>query len=166
MGGTNKQALVIRLKGMNLLEPRTRKIFLLLRLSRANSATFLKLNKASANMLHRIEPYVAHGYPSRKNIRKLIYRRGFTKWGGNRHRLTTNSLVSRSLGNYQILTIEDLVQEIFTVGPHFAKANSFLLPFKLCSPIGGFVQKRKHLVEGGSSGNNEEKINKLINIMI
>ena len=43
------------------------------------------------------------------------------------------------LGAHGIVCIEDLIHEIFTVGPHFKEANNFLWPFKLSSPLGGTV---------------------------
>ena len=61
--------------------------------------------------------------------------------------------------------MEDLVHEIYTVGPAFKEANNFLWPVKLSSPKGGFVKKRLHYIEGGDAGNREEKINKLIRQM-
>jgi hypothetical protein len=36
---------------------------------------------------------------------------------------------------------QDLIHEIFTVGPNFKHASSFLWPFKLSSPTGGYKQK-------------------------
>jgi hypothetical protein len=38
---------------------------------------------------------------------------------------------SQSLGKYGITCIEDLIHEIFTVGPAFKQASNFLWPFKL-----------------------------------
>ena len=35
------------------------------------------------------------------------------------------------LGKYGIICIEDLIHEIYTVGPHFKEANNFLHPFQL-----------------------------------
>ena len=63
--------------------------------------------------------------------------------------------------------MEDLVHEIYTVGPAFKQANNFLWPFKLCSPRGGFVSKRHGYAEpkGGDWGNREEEINELIRRM-
>lgn len=44
------------------VDPTTRKILQLFRLRQLNNATFVKLNKATINMLHRVEPYIAYGY--------------------------------------------------------------------------------------------------------
>lgn len=41
--------------------------------------------------------------------------------------------VQAALGDKGIICVEDLVHEIFTVGPAFKEANNFLWPFKLSS---------------------------------
>merc|ERR1712113_778570 len=141
------------------------KIFQVLRLSKINNGTFVKLNKASINMLRRIEPFIAYGYPNRKIVKDLIYKRGFGKVGCNRIALTDNSIIESALGNYGIICIEDLIHEIFSVGSHFKVSNNFLLPFHLSSPLGGFTLKRCHYIVGGETGNHEENINKLLKNM-
>jgi len=42
--------------------------------------------------------------------------------------------VLQSLGKHNIICTEDLVHEIFTVGPNFKAATNFLWPFKLSAP--------------------------------
>ncbi|EER12130.1 60s ribosomal protein l7, putative [Perkinsus marinus ATCC 50983] len=63
--------------------------------------------------------------------------------------------------------MEDLIHEIYTVGPHFKEANNFLWPFKLSSPKGGFIRKRHGFNElrGGDWGNREQFMNNLIKRM-
>ena len=39
--------------------------------------------------------------------------------------------ILQALGKHNIICIEDLVHEIFTVGPAFKQASNFLWPFKL-----------------------------------
>ena len=39
----------------------------------------LQINKATVNMLKRVEPYVAWGYPNLKTVKELIYKRGYGK---------------------------------------------------------------------------------------
>jgi len=126
---------------------------------------FLKCNKAIMNMLRKVEPYIAYGYPNLKTVKELIYKRGFGKINKDRIPLTDNTLIENNLGKHDIICIEDLIHEIYTVGPHFKEANNFLWPIKLSSPKGGFTQKRRHYVEGGDAGNREEKINNLIRQM-
>ena len=76
-----------------------------------------------------------------------------------------SSWLVQSLGSEGIICIEDLVHEIYTVGPNFKKANNFLWPFKLSSASGGMDRKRNHYIEGGQYGNREEFINNLIRRM-
>ena len=67
---------------------------------------------------------------------------------------------------HNIICVEDLVHEIFTVGPAFKQANNFLWPFKLSSPLRGFAKKRHPYQQGGVWGNREEKINELVSRMM
>merc|ERR1712003_169031 len=160
-----KLMVVIRIRGVCDMHPKTRKILQLLRLRQINNAVFVKVNKAVINMLRKVEPYIAYGYPNLKTVKELIYKRGFGKVNKDRMPLTDNSIIEDKLGKFDIICMEDLIHEIYTVGPNFKEANNFLWPFKLSSPNGGFTQKRRHYVEGGDAGNRETKINNLIRQM-
>merc|ERR1712023_208655 len=160
-----KVLLVVRIRGINRMAPNTRKILQLLRLRQIQNATFLRVNKATLNMLKRVEPYVTYGEPTLRTIRELIYKRGYGKVNGQRIALTDNKVIADALGKHDIICIEDPIHEIFTVGPHFKEANKFLWPFKLSSPLGGYKAKRKNFAEGGDAGDRDEYINKLIRRM-
>ena len=56
-----KLAFVIRIRGINQVDPKTRKILQLLRLRQIFNGVFVKLNKATINMLRLVEPYIAYG---------------------------------------------------------------------------------------------------------
>ncbi|KAE8735543.1 60S ribosomal protein L7 [Hibiscus syriacus] len=146
------------------MHPRPRKILQLLRLRQIFNGVFLKVNKATMNMLHLVEPYATYGYPNLKSVRELIYKRGFGKLNKQRIALTDNAIVEQALGKFSIICVEDRIHEIITVGPHFKKANSFLWPFRLKAPLGG-LKKRNHHVGGGDAGNRENYINELIRRM-
>jgi len=161
-----KVAFVIRIKGINAVTPKTRKILQLLRLRQIHNGVFVKLNAATINMLRYVDPYISYGYPNLKSVRDLIYKRGYLKLRHQRVRITSNDLISKRLSHYGITCVEDLVHQIYTMGPHFKHANSILWPFKLTSPLGGLQQKKIHFVEGGDAGNREELINKLIAQML
>ncbi|KAM6570574.1 hypothetical protein CsatB_018559 [Cannabis sativa] len=160
-----KLLFIIRIRGINAMHPKTRTILQLLRLRQIFNGVFLKVNKATMNMLHRVEPYVTYGYPNLKSVKELIYKRGHGKLNKQRVALTDNSVVEQALGKYGIICTEDLIHEITTVGPHFKEANNFLWPFKLKAPLGGMKKKRNHYVEGGDAGNRENFINELIRRM-
>ncbi|XP_065878857.1 large ribosomal subunit protein uL30w [Euphorbia lathyris] len=160
-----KLLFIIRIRGINAMDPKTRKILQLLRLRQIFNGVFLKVSKATVNMLQRVEPYVTYGYPNLKSVRELIYKRGFGKVTQQRIALTDNSIVEQVLGKHGIICVEDLIHEIMTVGPHFKEANNFLWPFQLSAPLGGLKRKRNHYVEGGDAGNREDYINELIRRM-
>ncbi len=40
---------------------------------------FVQMNKATINMLRRVEPYITWGYPNLKTVKELIYKRGYGK---------------------------------------------------------------------------------------
>lgn len=161
-----KLMFVMRLRGLNDMHPKTKKILQLMRLLQINNGVFMKVQKTATNALTKVEPYVMYGFPSLKTVRELIYKRGHGKVGKQRLPLTDNSVVEAALGKYGIICIEDLIHEIFTVGPHFKEANNFLWPFKLSNPKGGLPVKRIHYIEGGQAGNREAKINDLVAKMI
>mmetsp|Transcript_24272 Transcript_24272/g.36406 ORF Transcript_24272/g.36406 Transcript_24272/m.36406 type:complete len:248 (-) Transcript_24272:99-842(-) len=160
-----KLLLVVRIRGINRMAPQTRKILQLLRLRQIHNATFLRVNKATLNMLKKVESYVTYGPPNLKTVRELIYKRGFGKVKGSRIPLSENKVIADALGKLDIICIEDLIHEIYTVGPNFKLANKFLWPFKLSSPLGGYKAKRKHFAEGGDAGDRDIYINKFIRRM-
>ena len=159
-------AIVVRIRGINQTSPKVKKTLQLLRLRQIHNAVFVRLNKATMEMLRLVEPYIAYGYPNLKTVRELVYKRGFAKLNKQRVPLMKNEQIEKVLGKFDILSVEDLIHEIYTVGPHFKECANFLWPFKLSSPNGGFSKKLLHFNEGGDYGNHEVLIGKLINRMI
>ncbi|KAI7828471.1 60S ribosomal protein L7 [Kickxella alabastrina] len=161
-----KLALVIRTKGINKIAPKPRKVLQLLRLLQINNSIFVRLTYATTQMLQIITPYAAWGTPNLKTVKELIYKRGYAKINKQRIPISDNSIIEQNLGRYGIICIEDLIHEIFTVGPNFKIANNFLWPFKLSNPTGGWSgRKVRHFIEGGDAGNREEFINALVRQM-
>merc|ERR1712130_722199 len=74
-----KVAIVIRIRGINGVDPKTRKILQLFRLLQIHNASFVRLNAATIKMLRLVEPYVTYGFPNLKTIKELIYKRGFPR---------------------------------------------------------------------------------------
>jgi len=161
-----KLAFVIRIRGINQVHPKVRKALQLFRLRQINNGVFVKLNKATVNMLRICEPHIAWGYPNLKSVRELIYKRGFAKVDHKRQPLTSNNIIENTLGKRGLICMEDLVHEIFTVEKNFKYASNFLWPFKLNTPTGGWRKKTNHYVEGGDFGCREDKVNELLRRMV
>ncbi|KAI8379432.1 ribosomal protein L30, ferredoxin-like fold domain-containing protein [Radiomyces spectabilis] len=163
-----KLLFVIRIKGINDIHPKVQKILQLFRLLQINNGVFVRLNKATSQMLQIIEPYVTYGPPNLKTVRELIYKRGFAKVNGMRIPISDNALIQDNLGKYGVICVEDIIHEIYTLGTHFKEVNNFLWPFKLNNPSAKDSwrpRKFKHYVEGGDAGDREDYINKLVQAM-
>merc|ERR1711934_336066 len=160
-----KLLFVTRIRGINKMPPQPKKILDLLRLRQIHNGVFLKNNKATMNMLRIVQSYITFGEPNLKTVRELVYKRGFGKVNKQRLPLTDNSVIEGALGKYGIVCVEDLIHEIYTVGPNFKQASNFLRPFKLSSPTGGYKQKGISFTEGGDYGNRDAKINNLVRQM-
>merc|ERR1712159_86343 len=126
----------------------------------------VKVNKATLNMLQRIQPYVTYGYPNRKTVESLVYKRGYGKVAGQRVRLSNNFIVEENLNKHGCMCMEDVVDQVMNVGPAFKQVNNFLWPFKLSSPKGGLVRKTKPFLSGGDFGSREHEINAFVRRMI
>ena len=160
-----KLLFVMRLRGINGMHPKTRHIMKVLRLLQIHNGVFMQANKAVMNNLVKVDPYIMYGYPNLKTVRELLYKRGFGKVNGQRTPLTDNKIIEDALSEKTkgaVICMEDLVHQIYSVGPHFKDCSKFLWPFKMNNPCGGLSRIRNHFVEGGDAGNREEYINELI----
>ncbi|SCZ95218.1 BZ3500_MvSof-1268-A1-R1_Chr11-2g03362 [Microbotryum saponariae] len=154
---------VMRIKGINNLAPKTKKIMRLLRLLQINNGVFVRVTKATSQMLLMVEPYITYGELSLSAARSVIYKRGALKINGQRIPITSNQVVEQALGKHGILTIEDIVHEIVTCGPAFKQVSNALWPFKLSNALGGYrTRKFKTFIEGGETGKREHFINDLV----
>jgi large subunit ribosomal protein L7e len=161
-----KILLIVRIRGINHLNPRTKRILRLFRLRQLHNASFVRVNRATLNMIKHIDPYVTYGFPDRKTIAQLLYKRGYLKINHQRIPITSNQVVEAALGKQNIISVEDLIEEILNVGGNFKVANNTIWPFKLNSPKGGFANKRHPFNQGGDWGNREKFINDLVRRMI
>lgn len=115
--------LTSEIHSINDLAPKPRKILQLLRLRQINNGVFIKVTKATTQMLQIVEPYITYGEPNLKSVREMIYKRGYGKVNKQRVPLNDNKIIEEALGKFGIISIEDLVHEIFTAGPAFKQAR-------------------------------------------
>ena len=85
------------------LAPKPRKILQLLRLLQINNGVFIRVTKATKNMIQLVEPYVTYGEVNLKAIRELIYKRGYAKIDGQRIPITDNAIIEKQLSKFDIL---------------------------------------------------------------
>ena len=162
-----KLVFVIRIRGILNVSPKVKKILQLLRLRQINNAVFVRVNAATTKMLRLVEPYIAYGYPNLKSIKELIYKRGYGKVSNQRVPISDNKVVAAGLEGTGLECVEDVIHEIYTVGPNFKAAANFLWPFKLNNARGGtYGKKLNHFNEDGTFGQQGDKINRLIKQMI
>ncbi|XP_050381331.1 60S ribosomal protein L7-1 [Argentina anserina] len=163
---TNPKLLfIIRIGGKNDMHPAVRKHLYSLNLRKIFSAVFVRADEAMLEKLQRIEPYVTYGYPNLKNVKELIYKKGYAKINKQRVPLTDNNLIEEALAKYNIICLEDIVHEIASTGKYFKEAAGFLWPFTLNKPEAGLKGVKARFQDGGDTGNREDKINELISKM-
>eukprot|EP01126_Amoeba_proteus_P041704 TRINITY_DN4495_c0_g3_i7.p1 TRINITY_DN4495_c0_g3~~TRINITY_DN4495_c0_g3_i7.p1 ORF type:complete len:161 (+),score=39.35 TRINITY_DN4495_c0_g3_i7:638-1120(+) len=143
------------------------KILRSFRVKGTHTAAFVKVTPGNIRRLKIIESYVTWGFPTRKTISDLLYKRGFARGEGfGRVTLNNNKLIEDSLGHLGFICVEDLVHHIFTSAEHLTEINRFMWPFTLVPPPGKFPNKRVPFYKGGDCGLREEKINDLVESMV
>ena len=108
---------------MNNIAPKPRKILQLLRLLQINNGIFIKVTKATSQMLQLVEPYVTYGEPNLKTVRELVLKRGYGKVNKQRIPLTDNAIIEAALGKHGVVSVEDVIHEIMTCGPAFKQVR-------------------------------------------
>lgn len=165
--GSKKLLLVFRHRGERIASQNCIKILREFRLSKKYNATLVKATEENFKLLSAVEPYVIWGYPTITTVRDLIFKYGFCKENGKKQTIASNQQVEKALGQHNIICIEDLVHEIFTVGPNFDAANRYLMHFRLQAPKTGWEKsKGQHYAKGGECGFRGEEINELFKSII
>merc|ERR1711878_201825 len=94
-----KLALVIRIRGINQVSPRVKKILQLLRLRQIGNATFVKLNKATNMMLNIAQPYITWGGPNFKRANNFLWTFKLSAPNGGYRRVTNHFVEGGDFGN-------------------------------------------------------------------
>lgn len=125
----HKLLLVMRHAGKKIFDKTTSEIFKTLRMGQRHNAVFLENNKENQLLLRVIEPYVVYGFPTLSTIRELLFKKGFASIDGKKTAIQSNTMVEEQLGDKGVICLEDIIHEIYTVGPNFAAVNEFLCAF-------------------------------------
>ncbi|XP_034471994.1 60S ribosomal protein L7-4 [Drosophila innubila] len=155
--------LVMRHAGKKIYDKTTSDIFKSLRMPLRHNTVFLENNKENQLLLRVIEPFVVYGHPSLSMIRELLFKKGFARIDGKKTAIQSNTMVEEQLGDKGIICLEDIIHEIYTVGPNFAAVNEFLCAFMLSSPRDGWKKKVSvPFNRGGEYGERGNGINDLV----
>lgn len=90
--------LVVRIRGVHDISNVQRRILRNLNLREVNTAVFMRSNRKNLLALKRIENYITYGYPSRKLVQDLIFKKLAINQAGERKLLNTNQLVEENIG--------------------------------------------------------------------
>jgi len=145
---------------------KVRKILQHLRLSDMHNAVLVQCSDQMVEKIKIIDPYITWGYPSLRSIHSLVFKYGYGTVKGEKSALSSNKLVEDSFSAQGLLCLEDLVQELFSAGAHFTEISTFMRPFQLLAPKGGFKRSHTHFSKNGSWGGRAEKINAMIRKML
>jgi len=183
----NVLLLVVRIHLPTLgVSPEVLKDLRFLRLGGQNTASLVPSTEPYRNALARVQSYVTYGVPTLKTVTDLFFKHGkiprsdaqATKQNvivdeeGETKSITssddrlTNAYIQKKLGKYDIVCIEDLIHELFTLGPNVSKCLSAFRYFQLKSPSTGWNESLSHLKFGGNSGYRGDEINELLKTMM
>lgn len=65
-------------------------------------------------------------------LSQLVYKRGFAKVNGQRVPIASNTIVEQKLSKQNIICVEDLIHEIFSVGEKFKVSLIVNSPITFC----------------------------------
>ena len=164
--GYKKLIIAIRIRGVQDISEQQKAILNRLGLKSINSAVFLKGSPSTLRQLKRVENYITFGEPSLKVVKELIYKKMYGKVGNERVQINSNELVEKHIGG-DVICLEDVINEVSTLGPHFKKITEFIYPFKLTTPPNTLMSRmRKPVSEGGHWGYRGTDIDEYILNMI
>ncbi len=161
----SKLVFVVRIRDPHGMPDKVKRILTNLRLKSVNEGVFLRYDESTKKQLHLIEPWVTYGIPSKAMISDLIHRRGHGKKDGKRIPLSDNTVIEKELGEKtegEVICVEDMVEEISTVGGQFTHVTKFLWPFQLAAAKSKFQKQKLNFKDGGDYGDRGEEMDDFI----
>ncbi|KAL6550476.1 hypothetical protein OROMI_020964 [Orobanche minor] len=151
----SKPILVCRRECKDSEVPRiTRKFFHALRMWDPFRAVLVKADETTIAILQKLEPHITYGNPHPQTVKDFLYMDGAVKVNNVPRWLKDDNVAEQALGQYNIFCMQDVVNEILNVGPHFNDVAKVIRPFLVESTSG----KKKRRNEDRAAGNNEDRI--------
>lgn len=132
-----------------------------------HQAVFLRFTPEVKAILSLLEPYVIYGTPNSGTVRDLIFKYGFIKYKGKKTAISSNTQIEETFGENGIICVEDVVHEVYTVGPNFDKITRAIYPFMLPNPKDGWIGKKGlGFQKGGVAGFRGDQLNELLKTIL
>jgi large subunit ribosomal protein L7e len=132
-------------------------VFRSLKLDKINTAVFVRMTPDVLQKLQLIPQFVSYGQPSLKSVKDIIYKHGKFRIDGHIVPLSDNRLIEEQLGKHNIMCVEDVVNQIHSLGPHFDLILNLLVPISFNnskSPfkaVGSHFNPQKHKTQPGET---------------
>ncbi|XP_050097457.1 60S ribosomal protein L7 [Anopheles aquasalis] len=163
----NRLVLVLRHRGQHIANVDVLNALRSLRLPLKRTVAFHKLTPEVHAKLKMVEPFVVWGYPNDSVIRELVYKygtfRGLSGPGSKAVPISSNKLIEDRLGHAGIICVEDVLNEIVTLGPNFEEVRRAFRIFLVNNPVDGWKDAPKGKLRsiGGEAGFRGDEINAL-----
>ena len=162
----SKLLIVVRVRGTTDISSPQRIVLNRLGLKKINTAVFLKGTAGNIRLLKKVENYITWGEAGRTLVRELVFRKMYGKVGEERVQIKSNAQVEEHLGG-QLICLEDVIEELLTLGKRMDDITAFVYPFKLTTPEGTLASRlRKPVEDNGHWGYRGEDINRYVQLMI
>ncbi|KAL6558905.1 hypothetical protein OROMI_019255 [Orobanche minor] len=130
-----------------------------------NTGVIVKEHERLMRHLDKMKSVIQYGYLPFESIKTLIHDLAIVKFENKITRLNRNNVVEQAFGRYNINCIEDVVNEIANVGPHFKHVLSAIRPISI-PVIGKKPSKGKEKTHhGGGAVIGEDHIIQLVGKM-
>lgn len=137
--------LVIRARG-NIVPKDVERAFLQLGLEKIYKGRLVVQNATTERLLTQLRPFSIMGFPSSQQLEQLIRTRGCF-WNSetkSKAYISGNLQVEQRLGQFNILSIEELVDAIKTKSEHVTEVLKTLAPFDLHPPRKLYIERHRN----------------------
>lgn len=139
-----KVALVVRAKG-NMIPNEVKKGFRMLGLRKLYAGRLVHLSPRTHRLVQQLKPFAAIGYPTGEQLERLIRTRGcfWNPETKSKAYISGNLQVEQTLGEHNILSIEELVDAVVNKAPCVDAVLKTLAPFDFHPPRRLYIERHR-----------------------
>ena len=117
---------VLRIRSSMNISPQQKRFLSKLGLRKQHELGIFRVDEALIKELKLVENFVTYGELNRQTVRALLSKRGYLKNGKELLPVKSNKVVEDILGEFGMVCIDDLVNEISFVAKNFEKVKEYL----------------------------------------